>query len=134
LTYLVDTNVLSEFRRGFRNPAVRAWAKNTPTEQLFVSVITIGELERGADRVRARDAEFAATLDSWIAELITGFGDNILPVSLVIARRWGRLAALGRRDIDLMIAATALEHGLTVATRNTRHFIRLGVRVLDPFS
>lgn len=134
MSYLVDTNVLSEVRKRSPNAAVQAWARRTPTDQLFVSVITIGELESGADRVRARDPAFAAALDAWIAELITGFGDNILPVSLTVARRWGRWAALGRGDTDLLIAATAIEHGRTIATRNTPHFMDLGVEVHDPFA
>lgn len=133
--YLVDTNVLSEIRKRSGNPAVQAWAAATPGGQLLVSVITIGEIESGADRVRGRDPAFAAALDRWIADLVVGFGENILPVSLAVARRWGRLAAEhGRSDTDMLIAATALEHGLTVATRNTRHFSPLGVPVIDPFA
>jgi predicted nucleic acid-binding protein len=134
LSYLVDTNVLSEIRKTKANAAVQSWARITPTEQLFVSVISVGELENGADRVRRRDPAFAAALDEWIAELIMDFGDNVLPVSLPVARRWGRLTALGRNDTDVLIAATAIEYGLTVATRNTRHFVDLGVPVYDPFS
>jgi predicted nucleic acid-binding protein len=113
---------------------VQAWARRTPTDRLFVSVITIGELENGADRVRRRDPAFAAALDGWIAGLIADFADNLLPVSLPVARRWGRLTALGRSDTDVLLAATAVEHSLTVATRNTRHFTELGVPVYDPFA
>jgi hypothetical protein len=134
LSYLLDTNILSEIRKAKPNVAVQSWARTTPTEQLFISVISIGELENGADRVRKRDPAFAAALDAWIAELTTSFGNNILPVSLAVARRWGRLTALRRHDADVLIAATALEHGLTVATRNARHFVNLGVPVYDPFS
>lgn len=134
MKYLVDTNVVSEIRKARPNAAVQSWARKTPSDQLFLSVISVGEIQNGADRVRSRDPAFAAALDQWIAELIVNFGDNLLPVSLAIARRWGRLTALGRNDTDVLIAATAAEHGLTVATRNTRHFADLGVAVYDPFS
>jgi predicted nucleic acid-binding protein len=134
LSYLVDTNVLSEFRKAKPNNAVRAWARKTSNEGLFISVLSVGELENGAERVRKRDPVFAAALDGWITELLMDFGDNILPISLAVARRWGKLTALGRNDTDVLIAATALEHTLTVATRDTRHFVNLGVPVYDPFS
>jgi prevent-host-death family protein len=101
----------------------------------LVSVITIGEIERGADQVRRRDPAFASALESWIEELVVTLSGSILPFSLTAARHWGRLSSkTGRKDIDLMIAATAIEHGLRIATRNTQHFAGLGVDTFDPFA
>lgn len=134
-SYLVDTDVLSAARRQARDRGWRRFVTRTPSEKLFVSVVTIGEIERGARSVRRRDPVFADALDRWLAELVTGFAANILPVSLAVARRWSRLAAEhGRSDTDLLIAATAFELDLTVVTRNTRHFVPLGVPVFDPFA
>ena len=104
------------------------------TVDLFLSVVSIGEVERGISQQERRDPAFAHALALWLDSVLALYGSHILPVD-VAARRWGRLSdAPGHESADLLIAATALEHGLTVATRNVRHFKPAGVPVMDPFS
>lgn len=132
--YLLDTMVLSELRKRDRHPGVVQWLHGRSAGDLFLSAVTIGEIERGIGRQRARDPAFAEALVSWLDRTIEMHGDRILPIDTRIARRWGSLSArLGHDGADLLIAATALEHGLTVVTRNVRHFEPTGVAVLDPF-
>jgi predicted nucleic acid-binding protein len=129
---LLDTVVLSELRKRRPNERVVTWMRGLRESEVFVSVISIGEIERGI--AKADDPAFAAALDSWLARLLHLYADRILPVSAEVARRWGRLSAeLGHDGADVLIAATAACHGLTVATRNTRHFRATGVPVIDPF-
>ena len=133
--FLIDTVTLSELRRRQRNPMVVAWFERQRTTDLFISVISIGEIERGVARQRAIDPRFADALALWLDRMLTLYGERVLPFDLATARRWGMLsAALGNDSADLMIAATALEHGLTVVTRNMSDFAPTGVAVLDPFS
>ena len=101
-------------------------------DEAFLSVITVGEIERGI--AKTADAEFRGALERWLDDLIRFYGDRILPITPSIAKRWGRWSAeLGHEGADLLIAATAAVHGLTVATRNVRHFTSTGVAVIDPF-
>jgi predicted nucleic acid-binding protein len=133
--FLIDTVTLSELRKRERDPMVVAWFERQRTTDLLLSVISIGEIERGIARQRASDPEFARALAAWLDRVLTLYGERILPFELRSARRWGALsAALGNDSADLMIAATALEHGLTVVTRNVSDFEPTGVTVLDPFS
>ena len=108
--------------------------RTAANDRSFVSVITIGEIERGIARQRATDPDFAAALATWLDRVLALYGERVLPLDLQIARRWGQLsAALGNDSADLMICATALEHGLTVVTRNVSDFKPTGVATLDPF-
>lgn len=133
--YLLDTVVLSEMRKQDKNPGVADWIGQQRDTELFISVISIGELERGICAVAAKDAPFAERLAAWLDKLIRIYSDRILPVSLPVARRWGMLSASTRNaGADIMLAATALEHNCTVVTRNIRHFEPLGVTVLNPWS
>ena len=133
--FLVDTVTLSELRRRQRDPMVVAWFERQRTTDLFLSVVSVGEIERGIARQRAIDPAFAEALAGWLDRVLTLYGERIVPFDLRTARRWGALsAALGNDSADLMIAATALEHGLTVVTRNGSDFEPTGVAVLDPFS
>jgi toxin FitB len=133
--FLIDTVTLSELRRRQRNPMVVAWFEQQRTTDLFISVISIGEIERGIARQRAIDPSFADALALWLDRVLTLYGERVVPFDLPTARRWGTLSAgLGNDSVDLMIAATALEHGLTVVTRNISDFEPTGVAVLDPFS
>jgi predicted nucleic acid-binding protein len=132
--FLIDTVVLSELRKRQRDPGVVAWIGRQRTTDLFVSVVSIGEIERGIALQQAKDRDFAQALAAWLDSVLALYGDRILPFDLSAARRWGRLsAALGRDSADLMIAATALEHGLTVVTRNVDDFAAAGAPTVDPF-
>lgn len=132
--YLIDTVVLSELRKPQRDAGLSSWVERQRTTDLFVSVITIGEIERGIARQRASDLDFAAALAAWLDRVLALYGERILPFDLQVARRWGQLsAALGNDSADLMISATALEHGLTVVTRNVSDFEPTGVATLNPF-
>lgn len=133
--YLIDTVILSELRNPQRDVKLASWVKRQRTTDLFISVITIGEIERGISRQRARDAAFAAALAVWLDRVLALYGERILPFDLQAARRWGQLsAALGNDSVDLMISASALEHGLTVVTRNVSDFAPTGVATLNPFN
>lgn len=132
--YLLDTDVISELRRRRRNRNVVAWNSDVSAADLFLSVVTIGEIELGIARQRVRNPSFAKDLANWLEVTLRAYEERILPLTVGIARRWGRLAAqLGNKQLDLAIAATALEHGVTVVTRNVSDFEPTGVTVLDPF-
>lgn len=132
--YLLDTDVLSELRKRKRNPNVAKWIGAAADSDLHLSAITIAEIERGIEQQKKPDPTFANDLSVWLEFTLRAFGERILPLTTNIARRWGRLAAqIGNTELDLAIAATALEHGLTVVTGNTKHFQRTGVKLLNPF-
>lgn len=134
MSFLLDTVVLSELRKAKPSRKVVQWIKAQKPESLFISVVSIGEIERGIARMRKSDAKFAAELEHWLETLLSLYADRVLPVSANAARLWGRLSAkLGHDGADLLIAATALSHGITVVTRNVKHFAPTGVRVFDPF-
>lgn len=133
--YLLDTVVLSELRKARRQHGVVRWLADRQPAELFISVITLGEIERGIARQRSINPQFAQRLGDWLEHTVGAYRDRILPITIPVARRWGRLTIeLGRTDANLFIAATAAEHGLCVATRNVRHFEDTGVDVIDPFS
>ena len=132
---LLDTVVLGELRKSRPSPKVLTWLTKQHAEQLFISVVSLGEIERGIVKVHKTDAAFAESLAVWLEDTVLLYGDHILPVTAPIARRWGRLSAeLGHEGADLLIAATAMEHGLMVATRNVRHFKPSGVELVNPFA
>jgi hypothetical protein len=136
VTYLVDTNVLSETRK--RRPAagVTDWIAATPPGRLHLSVLTLGEIEQGIARVRGRgDWRQASDLERWLRDVETGFEDRVLPVTLPIAAAWGsQLYVRPLPVIDALIAATARVHGMTIVTRNVKDFELAGVPVLNPFT
>ena len=133
--FLIDTDVVSALRKRQRHPEIARWVEAQRSADLYLSVVTVGEIERGIERQQRRDPVYAHALAAWLDRLIALYGDRILAVDLSAARRWGRLSHLiGHEGADLLIAATALEHGLTVVTRNVRHFEPTGVPILDPSS
>lgn len=133
--FLLDTVVISELRKARRDPGVVAWISAAEPGSLYLSVVTVAEIERGIERARPRDAGFAEARSDWRDGLLRLYVEHLLPVTVSIARRCGRLsAALGHDGADLMIAATALDHGLTVVTRNVRDYRPTGVALLNCFS
>ena len=131
--FLIDTDVLSALRRQEQNPGIAQWISNQRAADLHLSIVSVGEIERGIARQTRWDPAFARSLAMWLDGLLRLYDDRILPVDVAIVRRWGRLASdLGHDDTDLLIAATALERGLTVVTRNVRRYRSTGVPALDP--
>jgi toxin FitB len=135
VTFLLDTNVLSETRKHQPDTGVIEWITATPSDRLHVSVLTLGEIEQGVARIRGRgDLQQGAALERWLREMEAGFADRILPVTLPVASAWGRQShAQPLPVVDALIAATARVNGLTVVTRNVKDFERSGIEVLNPF-
>lgn len=136
--FLLDTNVLSELRKvraGRADPGVAAWADSVDSIDLFVSCITIEEIEIGVLLVERRDARQGEVLREWFERhVLPAFADRILPIDAAVARTSARLHVPDRRSIrDGYIAATALVHRLTLVTRNTADFAGCGVSLLDPW-
>ncbi len=132
---ILDTNVLSALRRPERAPQVAEWLAAQPEDQLFLSVITIGEIARGISRQEQQNPTFAADLQAWLDRTVMLFSDRLLPFGAAEARIWGALSAqLGHAGADLLIAATALHHDATVVTRNVADFAPTGVRLENPFA
>lgn len=133
--YLLDTNVVSELRKGKRsNPGVQAWFEAHSTDQLWLSVLVVGELRRGVELLRRRDAKAAKKLDTWLRTVTDDFRDRVLPITTPVSERWARLNVPDPLPvIDGLIAATALEHDLVLVTRNTGDVERTGVILHNPF-
>lgn len=134
--FLLDTNVLSELRRPERaDPRLLAWAADTPASSLFLSAITLLEIEMGALRIARRDARQGAVLRTWIdSQVLPTFADRVLPVDTAVALRCATLHVPDlRSERDALIGATALVHGMTVVTRNQADFIAMGVALLNPW-
>lgn len=134
MAYLIDTCILSELRKPRPQAGVVDWMASIQPDEAFLSVLTLGEIRRGIELRRAKDAVAARSLERWLRGLETHYSDRILPVTPAIADRWGRLSPDQPLPVtDGLIAATALEHKLTVVTRNTADFKRSGTIVFDPF-
>lgn len=132
--FVLDTNVISAVRRPDRAPKVAAWLKDKAEHDLFVSVITLGEIERGIRLQEPRDPGYARDLRSWLDRTVLLFSDRLLPFEAKDARIWGRLSAeIGHNGADLMIAASALRHGATVVTGNVSDFAMTGAKLENPF-
>jgi toxin FitB len=132
--YLLDTNVVSELRKPKPHGAVLAWVQSVPDDELFISALTLGELQAGAERTRKQDREKAEDIEAWIDQISKTY--EVIPMDASMFREWARLME-GRSDDlleDAMIAATARVRGLTVATRNVRDFKGLAVEILNPFT
>lgn len=138
MMYVLDTNVLSELRKlhsGKADANVNAWAGSVDASDLFISAITIMELELGVLSIERKDARHGALLRSWLEnQVLPEFADRTLPVDTVVAQRCARLHVPDRRnERDALIAATALVHGMTVVTRNVADFTPTGVSILNPW-
>jgi predicted nucleic acid-binding protein len=134
LTFLLDTNVVSEPRRRKAESAVVGWLRGQDAEALFISVLTVGEITVGVNSLARRDPVAAGRLRSWFAGVRRSYGERVLSVTEPITEAWGRLHALRPLPIiDGLLAATALVHDLTIVTRNERDFADLGVPLLNPW-
>jgi predicted nucleic acid-binding protein len=136
LSYLVDTNVISELRKGRRcNPGVASWFAEVASEEIYLSALTLGEIRKGIENIRRRDEPAAEALEDWFQELEASHSDHILPVDQTIAEQWGRFNVPASLPvIDSLLAATASIHGLILVTRNLKDVERTGVDCLNPFS
>ena len=134
MSWLLDTNVVSEIRKGPRgDPGVRRWAAGRHDEA-WLSVLTVGEIRRGIEQKRRKDELAARPLEVWLQGLLGSFASRILPIDARVAELWGRLNVPDPvPTVDGLIAATALIHGLTLVTRNVKDVAGTGVRVLNPF-
>ena len=132
--YLLDTNVVSETRRSRADDGVVAFLSAADLSGLYLSVLTLGELRRGVAAKRRIDPAAGDQLGVWVDGIETNFADRLLSIDAATARRWGELT-VGRSlpVVDVLIAATAISHGLTLVTRNTRDVKSTGVRLLDPW-
>ena len=134
--FLIDTNVVSELRKGGRaDPGVRAWFEEHTTDSLWLSALVIGELRRGVELLRRRDTKAGRSLDRWLQTITADFGDRILPVTTEVCERWALLNVPDPLPvIDGLLAATALVHNLVLVTRNTSDIERTGVGLVNPFA
>jgi hypothetical protein len=134
VAYLLDTNVIAEVRRHAPNPNVLRWFGSVRGNDLYLSVMVLGEVRQGIERLRPRDPRRAADLERWLDTLEETYADRIVSVSAEVADEWGRMNARGRRPVvDGLLAATAKVHDLTLVTRNAKDVKGTGVRLLDPF-
>lgn len=135
MNYLIDTNVISEVRKGGRCDAnVAAWYDSIADDSLYLSVLVLGEVRKGIERARPKDPGRARALERWLAAVRAAFAGRILPVDDAVAEEWGRMSADRPVPvIDGLLAATAKVHGLTLATRNTADVADLGAEVVNPF-
>lgn len=134
--YLVDTNVISEARKGpTANAGVRAFWRNTPSSDLYIAVQTIGEIRCGLETIRSRgDISQAKRLQTWLERVVTDYADRILAFDIECAEVWGKLMSPSlQHPVDKQIAAIALIHNFTVVTRNADDFRGCGVQLLNPF-
>jgi predicted nucleic acid-binding protein len=136
LSYLIDTNVISELRKGGRaDSGVKSWFASLADEEIFLSVLTIGEIRRGIESIRRRDLEAAAALDSWLGRIYEAHRDRVVPIDRAIAEEWGRMSAPDPLPVvDGLLAATAKVSGLTLATRNVGDIMQTGVELINPFA
>lgn len=132
--YILDTDVISAVRRPDRAPQVAAWLRGKAEQDLYLSVITLGEIERGIRQQENRDPAFATDLRMWLDRTVLLFSDRLLTFDAEDARIWGRLSAeIGHNGADLMIAASALRHGAMIVTGNISDFAPTGAALENPF-
>ncbi len=135
MSFLIDTNVISELRKGERaDRGVKTWFGDIEDEEIFLSVLTVGELRRGIESISRRDSKSGSSLNQWLARLVMGFEGRIVPVDGTIAEEWGRMNVPDPLPVvDGLLAATAKIRGLTLATRNLKDISNTGIEAVNPF-
>ncbi len=135
MNYLIDTNIISEVRKGPRcDPNVASWYEKIEDASLYLSVLVIGEIRKGIERIRPKDNAQANAIEKWLQAVDKAFGERILPVDRAVANEWGRLnASRPLPVIDGLLAATAKTHRMTLVTRNTADIAGLDVYIINPF-
>ncbi len=134
MAFLLDTNVISEVRKPTSDSNVRAWLASVPEHDLYLSVLVVGEVRQGIERLRRRDPAQAAPYETWLSALVHGFADRLVPVTVDVCEEWGRLNVPDPLPVvDGLMAATAKVRGWTFVTRNVADLGRADVRLLNPF-
>ena len=135
MNYLVDTNIISEVRKGDQcNAHVADWYNSIDDSDIYLSVLVLGEIRKGIERARRTDPAQARALEKWLSEVATTYAARVLPVDAAVAGEWGRMNAKRLRPtIDALLAATAKVHGMTLATRNVADVAGLGAELHNPF-
>jgi len=135
MNYLIDTNIISEVRKGERcDPHVSGWYATIADEELFLSTLVLGEIRKGVELARPRDKAKAVALERWLREVESAFDGRVLAIDNAVSDQWGRMSAIRPIPvIDGLLAATALVNRLTLVTRNDRDVAGLGATVLNPF-
>ena len=135
MNYLIDTNIISEVRKGDRcEPNVAAWYASIDDRDIYLSVLVLGEIRKGVERARAHDSGRARALEAWLSVVRESFGDRVLAVDQKVADEWGRMSAKRPvSSIDALLAATAKIHKMTLVTRNVADIADLGAEFLNPF-
>ena len=135
MTFLLDTNVISEPRRPRPDARVSSWFQSVNIQSLYISVLTLGEMTKGVARIARRDALQASGLQQWLSETRVSYAERIIPVDVEIAEAWAQLDAVRPRPVvDGLLAATALVRGMTFVTRDTRDIAGTGVTILNPWT
>jgi predicted nucleic acid-binding protein len=135
VAFLLDTNVVSEIRKPRPDPNVQAWLASVPEADLHLSVLVVGEIRQGVERLRRREPARAAPYEAWLSELARRFADRLVPVTVEVCEEWGRLNVPDPLPVvDGLMAATAKVRGWTFVTRNVADLARTDVRLLDPFA
>jgi predicted nucleic acid-binding protein len=135
MPFLLDTNILSELRKGARcDPSVANWAAKESGQAHYISVLSLGEIRKGIELLRKKSPAGCIPFENWLQKLQSDYANCTIAITAEIGERWGKLLAIRPLPlIDSLLAATALEHGLTLATRNTKDFDGLGISIVNPF-
>jgi toxin FitB len=135
MAFLLDTNIISEARKQSPDSKVRIWLASVPEPELYLSVLVVGEVRQGIERLRRRDPAQAAPYESWLSSLLHGFTDRLVPVTVEVCEEWGRLNVADPLPVvDGLMAATAKVRDWTFVTRDVGDLVRTGVRLLNPFA
>ena len=135
MSFLLDTNVVSEIRKHTPDAGVAQWFASVPADSLFLSVLVVGEIRQGIERLARRDSAQAEIFEQWLSQLVDGYDDRLIPITERIAQTWGRLNVPAPLPVvDGLLAATALVHDWTLVTRNVGDVRSTGVRLLNPFA